>query len=65
MKVCGRCGDEIDTRDGQNLCSRCERAKDLRDGTGGTRRRRLQRERFLRDLGLTKVRGAMGGTYWE
>jgi hypothetical protein len=24
-----------------------------------------EREEVLRDLGLTKVRGALGGTYWE
>ena len=23
------------------------------------------REQIMRDLGLVKVRGAMGGTYWE
>ena len=23
------------------------------------------REEIMRDLGLVKVRGAMGGTYWE
>lgn len=31
------------------------------------RRNRIRRERdaALRSLGLTKVRGALGGTYWE
>jgi len=31
------------------------------------RRNRLRREReqALRDLGLKKVKGALGGTYWE
>lgn len=64
MKVCGRCGEEIATRDGDNLCSRCERA----DGLGCPRKlraERLRRERILTDLGLVKVRGALGGTYWE
>lgn len=27
--------------------------------------RRAERDRALRDLGLKKVRGALGGTYWE
>ncbi|MGD0768111.1 MAG: hypothetical protein ABSB42_07950 [Tepidisphaeraceae bacterium] len=27
--------------------------------------RRRERDQVLRDLGLTKVRGALGGTYWE
>jgi hypothetical protein len=29
------------------------------------RRNRRERESCLRDLGLTKVRGSLGGTYWE
>ena len=28
-------------------------------------RQRRAREQALRDLGLVKVRGALGGTYWE
>lgn len=27
--------------------------------------RRREREQCLRDLGLTKVKGTLGGTYWE
>ena len=64
MKVCARCGEEIFTRDGENLCEACDRAEDL-----GKRRRtsvsRRERAAVLRSLGLVKVRGAMGGTYWE
>ena len=26
---------------------------------------RAEKEQAMRDLGLTKVRGALGGTYWE
>jgi len=29
------------------------------------RERRRDREQALKDLGLVKVRGALGGTYWE
>lgn len=30
-----------------------------------SRQARKAREQVLRDLGMVKVRGAMGGTYWE
>lgn len=57
MKVCEKCGEEIGTKDGDNHCGKChkkDRAK-----------RRKEREDVLRSCGLVKVRGAMGGTYWE
>ena len=58
MKVCNRCGNEIATRDGQNQCpSGC--------GKRATKLTKKEREQAMRDLGLTKVRGALGGTYWE
>lgn len=64
MKVCLTCGDEIDTRDGENRCRECEenRSKMKRDEA---RLRRRERDDAMRSLGLKKVRGAMGGTYWE
>lgn len=62
MKVCERCGNEIDTPDGENLCSKCENRK-LKASEARARRR--EREYVLKSLGLTKVRGALGGTYWE
>lgn len=36
-------------------------------GCGACRRNRTRREndQAMRDLGLKKVRGAQGGTYWE
>jgi hypothetical protein len=61
MKVCGQCGMEIDTRDGDNLCQACDDGK--RPRKKGLSKKK--REETLRSLGLTKVRGAMGGTYWE
>lgn len=64
MKVCARCGDEIATKDGENTCpGGCKRKKDGKYKQ--TKLSRKTREGILSDLGLVKVRGAMGGTYWE
>lgn len=62
MKVCENCGAEITTKDGNNLCQYC--------GSGEIRRkaasaRRREREAVMQSLGLVKVKGALGGTYWE
>lgn len=62
MKFCERCGIEIDGGDGENHCSKC--ASKIKQSKRSKARRR-EREDTLRDLGLTKVRGALGGTYWE
>ena len=63
MKVCERCGEEIGGKDGvDNLCEPCDKAAE-RNKRRRTRRR--EREAVLRSLGLVKVRGALGGTYWE
>lgn len=75
MKVCELCGTEISTRDGENRCTACEDNPEMR-GRGDTsadakakRQRRnanrRARDEVMRSLGLVKVRGAMGGTYWE
>lgn len=75
MKVCELCGNAIDTRDGENRCDECADNPAMR-GRGDTsetakakRKRRNANRRAMddamRSLGLTKVRGAMGGTYWE
>lgn len=61
MKVCNKCGDEIYTKDGVNLCKECQ----SKNKKKRNRELRKQRDAMLRDLGLVKVRGAMGGTYWE
>lgn len=65
MKVCRICEAEIDTPDGENLCAACER-----DGARRARNKRVRANRramneAMRSIGMTKVRGAMGGTYWE
>ena len=62
MKVCEKCGEEIATKDGDNLCNDCDEGKKKRDKRNAARR---AREQVLRDCGLVKVKGAMGGTYWE
>lgn len=61
MKVCEKCGEEIGTRDGDNMCRACEDG--IKRANRGLKRR--QRESIMRSLGLVKVRGALGGTYWE
>jgi len=62
MKVCERCGIEIDGKDGENYCSKC--ADKIRQSKK-SRARRREREAVMRSLGLIKVKGALGGTYWE
>jgi hypothetical protein len=66
MKVCENCRIEIGTKDGENLCESCDRAQTKK----ALRNRRARANRRLHDevmqsCGLTKVRGSMGGTYWE
>lgn len=63
MKVCESCGDEIATKDGENRCTSCEEGR--RKKQEGRKAQRRAREEALRSCGLTKVRGALGGTYWE
>jgi predicted Fe-S protein YdhL (DUF1289 family) len=60
MKVCSKCGAEFDGLDGQNTCDGCKKKSKER-----AKMQRKARESILRDLGLVKVRGAMGGVYWE
>lgn len=67
MKVCAICGEEISTKDGDNLCPSCDKAVAIAHGKTLRKARaaRKEREQILKDLGLVKVRGALGGTYWE
>jgi hypothetical protein len=51
MKVCEACGEEISTKDPK----RAKRA----------RASRAMHDAAMLELGLVKVRGALGGTYWE
>jgi NMD protein affecting ribosome stability and mRNA decay len=65
MKFCQRCGEEIATKDGDNLCQACDEAKETRMTKFRARLKRMAREELLRDCGLVKVRGALGGVYWD
>jgi hypothetical protein len=47
---------------GQYLCPACQKARARR---ARARENRKARESALRDHGMVKVRGALGGTYWE
>lgn len=67
MKVCEICGCSIDgTRDGENRCTACE---DIEEAIPikRTEANKLRRERdaAMESLGSVKVRGALGGVYWE
>lgn len=64
MKVCGHCGTEISGRDGENLCWACDEAE-ANGRRVRQRQARREREASMRALGMVKVRGALGGTYWE
>ena len=65
MKFCEVCGEESDGKDGENLCERCDRAAADGKRRRGARANRRAREEALRSLGMVKVHGALGGTYWE
>lgn len=67
MKVCEICGEEIDgTRDGENRCQACEEAEaQSKNDRAAKNKKRRERDQVLRDCGLVKVRGALGGVYWE
>ena len=68
MKVCEKCGEEIATPDGDNLCPTCDADDaDRLSKANRAERNRIRRERdqAYRDCGMVKVRGALGGTYYE
>ena len=62
MKVCEDCGEEIFTPDGDGKCQRCDNKDKV---SRKARQSRKMRDEAMRSLGLVKVRGALGGTYWE
>ena len=66
MKFCERCSTEIATPDGENLCPECEGlTSKKRLSAAKAKAQRQARADAMRSLGLVKVRGALGGTYWE
>ncbi len=65
MKVCNICEDEISTRDGVNVCAKCEETETSRAKRQCRANQRKAKEDVLRSIGLKKVRGALGGIYWE
>ena len=65
MKVCETCGNDIDgARDAETECRGCEDAGTAKK-RAKARAARKAREDLMRSCGLVKVRGALGGTYWE
>jgi uncharacterized Zn finger protein (UPF0148 family) len=66
MKVCELCGDEIFTKDGENRCPTCEVHDDPKPKEKKRRRNnRKAMDELMDSLGLVKVRGALGGVYYE
>lgn len=61
MKVCEKCGVEIFTKDGDNRCRDCDEGRHKAKAKAN----RQARDEVMRSLGLKKVKGALGGTYWE
>jgi uncharacterized Zn finger protein (UPF0148 family) len=65
MKTCEQCGEEIGTKDGDNLCEACDQDRISKARKARAKANRRAREAAMESIGMTKVRGAMGGTYWE
>jgi len=70
MKVCKDCGVEIFTRDGVNRCEACEDIVDSdiilnQKKKVRRRRRKSAMQEAAESCGLVRVRGAMGGIYYE
>ena len=65
MKVCENCGREISTKDGENTCSQCTELEGTSVKRVSRKRAKKERESVYKLLGLKKVKGSLGGTYWE
>ena len=63
MKVCNTCGNECNGRDGDNHCTDCKCGKKTSRKRANDNRK--ARDSAMQSLGLVRVRGALGGTYWE
>ena len=64
-QVCEKCGEEIGGGDADTLCPACNEAEARGRRNARARANRRAREAAIRSLGLVKVRGNLGGTYWE
>jgi uncharacterized Zn finger protein (UPF0148 family) len=62
MKVCDKCHYEFDGKDGDNTCQDCERR--TKRNTRAKARRAEMKDLYA-SLGMTQVRGALGGVYYE
>lgn len=66
MKVCANCGIEIDGKDGENMCDQCDQAESKKKMVYLRRKNgRKIIDKMLKDMGMTRVKGALGGVYWE
>jgi uncharacterized Zn finger protein (UPF0148 family) len=62
METCKVCGGGLIGK--EKICPTCKRkARQARQARA--RQARQARESVMRDMGLVKVRGALGGVYWE
>lgn len=66
MKVCEKCEQEIFTKDGENRCQDCEQTnqKKKERNQKAAARRKATRD-AMASIGLVRVRGALGGVYYE
>jgi hypothetical protein len=67
MKVCEMCGNG---HGGKDFCQDCEmlaeeQGRKAEAKKAKARAARRARDEAYRSCGMVKVRGAMGGTYWE
>lgn len=62
MKACSICLNEIHTRDGVNTCAKCENRSEKNKKA---RQNRKRMDDAMASIGLVRVRGSMGGTYYE
>lgn len=65
MKICEKCGIEIDGKDGDNRCPECETATLTRERNLRRAAQARARKDAMESIGMVRVRGALGGVYWE
>ena len=61
LSECAKCGKRTGTVfcNGRRLCVKCYQKRNRANAN------RRARNDVMRDLGLVRVRGALGGIYWE